>query len=358
MNEQLSSIITRYNNLKEQMMDEAVYSDLQKTREINKELSDLTDAYEVSIALRIALAEREEANQIINTESDPDFLEMAKEQLIDANQKIEKLEEEFKITLLPKDPNDDKNIFLEIRPAAGGDEAGLFASELLKCYMLYAQKQGRRTELMDEQLTDIGWVKNVTIKMSGDKVYSKMKWESGVHRVQRIPATESQGRVHTSTVTVAVVPEVEDVQIHIDEKDVEMDTYAASSSGGQNANKNQTGVRLRHLPSGLIVTIGDSKSQLQNKEKAWTVLKSRLYQIELDKQQLEQTSARLDQIGNGDRSEKIRTYNFPQDRITDHRIKESWSNLPTVMLGNIDELIIAVNTANQAALLTASTQNK
>ena len=192
--------------------------------------------------------------------------------------------------------------------------------------------------------------------MSGDRVYSKMKWESGVHRVQRIPSTESQGRVHTSTVTVAVVPEVQDVSVDIAENEVEMDTYAASSAGGQNANKNQTGVRLRHIPSGLIVTIGDSKSQLQNKEKAWTVLKSRLYQIELEKQQAEQTSTRLDQIGNGDRSEKIRTYNFPQDRITDHRIKESWSNLPTVMLGNIDDLIIAVNMANQAALLLASTK--
>lgn len=209
---------------------------------------------------------------------------------------------------------------------------------------------------MDEQLTDIGGVKNVTLKMSGDKVYSKMKWESGVHRVQRIPATESQGRVHTSTVTVAVVPEVEDVQIHIDPNDVELDTYAASSSGGQNANKNQTGVRLRHKPSGLIVTIGDSKSQLQNKEKAWAVLKSRLYQIELDKQQAEQTTARLDQIGNGDRSEKIRTYNFPQDRITDHRIKESRSNLPTVLLGNIDDMIIAVNAANQTALLALASK--
>ena len=231
MNEQLTNVINKYNHLKEQMMDEAVYSDLKKTREINKELSDLTDAYEVATTLRQALAEREEANEIINTESDPDFLEMAKDQLNAANENITKLEEEFKFTLLPKDPNDDKNIFLEIRPAAGGDEAGLFAAELLKCYMLYAQKQGRRTELMDEQLTDIGGVKNVTIKMSGDKVYSKMKWESGVHRVQRIPATESQGRVHTSTVTVAVVPEVEDVQINIEEKDVEMDTYAASSAG-------------------------------------------------------------------------------------------------------------------------------
>lgn len=192
--------------------------------------------------------------------------------------------------------------------------------------------------------------------MSGDKVYSKMKRESGVHRVQRIPSTESQGRVHTSTVTVAVVPEVQDVAIVIEEKDVEMDTYAASSSGGQNANKNQTGVRLRHKPSGLMVTIGDSKSQLQNKEKAWTVLKSRLYQIELDKQQAEQTTARLDQMGSGDRSEKIRTYNYPQDRITDHRIKESWSNLPVVLLGNIDDLVNAVNIANQTALLAASTK--
>lgn len=338
------------------MMEEAVYSDLQKTREVNKELSDLEESYHISVALQQALSERDEANDIIATESDSDLVEMAQEQLASASKQIMELEEAFKFALLPRDPNDDKNIFLEIRPAAGGDEAGLFASELFKSYMLYAQKQGRKTEIMDEQLTDIGWVKNITIKMSGDRVYSKMKWESGVHRVQRIPSTESQGRVHTSTVTVAVVPEVQDVSVDIQENEVEMDTYAASSAGGQNANKNQTGVRLRHLPTGLIVTIWDSKSQLQNKEKAWTVLKSRLYQIELEKQQAEQTSTRLDQIGNGDRSEKIRTYNFPQDRITDHRIKESWSNLPTVMLGNIDDLIIAVNTANQAALLLASTQ--
>ncbi len=356
MIEQAQNIITKYNHIKEQMMDEAVYSDLQKSRELNKELSDLEEAYDISIAYQQAQSELAEANEILSTESDSDFLEMAKEQLYSAQEQITQLQEAFKIAMLPKDPNDDKNIFLEVRPAAGGDEAGLFASELLKCYMLYAQKQWRRTEMMDEQLTDIGGVKNVTIKMSGDKVYSKMKRESGVHRVQRIPSTESQGRVHTSTVTVAVVPEVEDVQIHIEEKDVEVDTYAASSSGGQNANKNQTGVRLRHKPSWLIVTIGDSKSQLQNKEKAWTVLKSRLYQIELEKQQAEQTSTRLDQMGSGDRSEKIRTYNYPQDRITDHRIKESRSNLPVVLLWNIDDLINAVNVANQTALLAASTK--
>ena len=358
MIEQLNNIEAKYLELRSMMMDEAVYSDQQKTREINKQLSDMEEAYEIAVAYRKAHEELTEANEILAAESDPDFVEMAKEQLFNAQEHMETLEEQFKVALLPKDPNDDKNIFLEVRPAAGGDEAGLFASELLKCYMLYAQKQWRRTEMMDEQLTDIGGVKNVTVKMSGHKVYSKMKRESGVHRVQRIPATESQWRVHTSTVTVAVVPEVEDVAINIEEKDVEMDTYAASSSGGQNANKNQTGVRLRHKPSGLIVTIGDSKSQLQNKEKARTVLKSRLYQIELDKQQAEQTSTRLDQMWSGDRSEKIRTYNYPQDRITDHRIKESRSNLPTVLLGNIDDLIVAVNTANQTALLAASTGSK
>ncbi len=356
MIEQLNNIEAKYLELRSMMMDEAIYSDQQKTREINKQLSDMEEAYEIAVAYKKAHAELTEANDILAAESDPDFVEIAKEQLFNAQEQIKNLEEQFKIALLPKDPNDDKNIFLEVRPAAGWDEAGLFASELLKCYMLYAQKQWRRTEMMDEQLTDIWGVKNVTVKMSGNKVYSKMKRESGVHRVQRIPATESQWRVHTSTVTVAVVPEVEDVQIQIDEKDVEMDTYAASSSGGQNANKNQTGVRLRHKPSGLIVTIGDSKSQLQNKEKARTVLKSRLYQIELDKQRAEQTSTRLDQMGSGDRSEKIRTYNYPQDRITDHRIKESRSNLPTVLLGNIDDLINAVNIANQTALLAASTK--
>lgn len=358
MLDQLISIENTYLSLKEQMLDEATFSDQKKVREVNKKMSDLEDAYRIAVEYRQAFGEQQEANEILAAESDPDFLALAKEQLFAAQETIAQLEEKFKIAMLPKDPNDDKDIFLEIRPAAGGDEAGLFASELLKCYLLYAQKQGRKTELMDEQLTDIGGVKNVTLKMSGDKVYSKMKRESGVHRVQRIPATESQGRVHTSTVTVAIMPEVEDVDVKINEADVEIDTYAASSSGWQNANKNQTGVRLRHKPSGLIVTIGDSKSQLQNKDKAWSVLRSRLYQIEMDKQQAELTSARLDQMGSGDRSEKIRTYNYPQDRITDHRIKESWSNLPVVLQWNIEDLIAAVNVANQTALLAASTNQK
>ena len=256
--------------------------------------------------------------------------------------------------MLPRDPNDDKNIYLEIRPAAGGEESALFGAELLKMYLVYAQKMGRKTEIVEEQLTDIGGVKFVMVKISGDNVYSLMKFESGVHRVQRIPETESQGRVHTSTVTVAVMPEAEDVDIEIDPKDIQIDTYAASSSGGQNANKNQTGVRLHHLPTGLIVNIGDSKSQIQNKEKAFAVLKSRLYQIELDKKIEAERGMRGKQIGTGDRSEKIRTYNFPQDRVTDHRIHESWSNLPSIMAGNIEEIMDKMVVENQTKLLEAS----
>lgn len=352
----LASLESNYLALKEQMMDEQTFADPNKMRDIAKQMSQLEDAYHLYQAYKQQAAQREEANQLLASESDTDILSMAKEQLHNANERISQIEEEMKIALLPKDPNDDKNIFLEIRPAAGGDEAGLFAAELYKCYMLYAQSQWWRTEIVDEQLNDIGGVKNVVVKMSGDKVYSKMKRESGVHRVQRVPATESQGRIHTSTVTIAVVPEAEEVDIKIDPNDVEIDTYAASSSWWQNANKNQTGVRLRHKPSWLIVTIGDSKSQLHNKEKARAVLRSRLFQIEMDKQQSEQTNARLDQIGGGDRSEKIKTYNFPQDRLTDHRIKQSRSNLPSIMQWNIDEMIHATILANQAALLSQATQ--
>lgn len=219
--------------------------------------------------------------------------------------------------------------------------------------MLYAQKKGWKTEIIEQQYSDVGGVKFAMVKMSGDHVYSQMKFESGVHRVQRIPATESQGRVHTSTITVAIMPEVENVEFHINPNDVQMDTYAASSSGGQNANKNQTGVRLHHLPTGTIVTIGDSKSQMQNKEKAWSVLKARLYQVELDKKNDEERKVRGDQIGGGDRSEKIRTYNFPQDRVTDHRIKESRGNIPGIMMGEMDDIVHALIVHQQAEQMKA-----
>ncbi len=354
MLEKLGNIEKRYLELRDQSMDASVISDNKKSIAINKELSSLQTLYDLIQAYKKAHQQKKEAQEMIDTEKDYEIIDMAKEQLKESESLIEELDKKIKIELLPKDPNDEKNIFLEIRPAAGGDEAWLFAAELLKMYLGYATKKWWRPEIVEEQLSDIGGVKFVMVKVSGKNVYSIMKFESWVHRVQRIPATESQWRVHTSTVTVAIMPEAEDLDFHVDPKDVEMDTYAGSSAWGQNANKNQTGVRLRHLPSGLIVDIWDSKSQLANKEKAWSVLKSRLYQIELDKKNAEQKSLRWDQIWTWDRSEKIRTYNFPQDRVTDHRIHQSWSNLPVFLTWEIDDMINALVLENQTRLLEES----
>ena len=354
MLDKLANIEKKYLDLRDQMMDPEIISDTKKSIQLSKELSSLQEIYDLYQEYKKAHQQKKEAQEMIDTEQDSEMLEMAKEQLKESETIINDLDQKIKVALLPKDPNDDKNIFLEIRPAAGGDEAGLFAAELLKMYLGYAMKKWWKAEIVEEQLSDIGGIKFVMVKVSWNSVYSIMKFESGVHRVQRIPATESQGRVHTSTVTVAIMPEAEDIDFKIDPKEVEMDTYAASSSGGQNANKNQTWVRLRHLPTGLIVNIWDSKSQLQNKDKAWSVLKARLYQIELDKKTAETKSLRGDQIGNGDRSEKIRTYNYPQDRITDHRIHQSWSNLPVFMTWEIDDMINALVLENQTRLLQES----
>jgi len=354
MLEKLGNIEKKYLDLREQSMDATIISDNKKSIAINKELSSLQNIYDLIQAYKIANQQSKEAQEMIDTETDYEMIDMAKEQLKESEILIDDLDKKIKIELLPKDPNDEKNIFLEIRPAAGGDEAWLFATELLKMYIGYATKKWWKPEIVEQQLSDIGGVKFVMVKVSGKSVYSIMKFESGVHRVQRIPATESQWRVHTSTVTVAIMPEAEGLDFHVDPKDVEMDTYAWSSAWGQNANKNQTGVRLRHLPSGLIVDIWDSKSQLANKEKAWSVLTSRLYQIEVDKKNDEQKSLRGDQIWTWDRSEKIRTYNFPQDRVTDHRIHQSWSNLPVFMTGEIDDMIHALVLENQTRLLEES----
>ena len=351
MFDKLVSIEKAYLELQWQMYDPVIATDQTKSREINKKIMSMQAAYDLFQLYKKADSQKKEAEELLATETDPEMLALAKEQLYAAQQQLPEIEENLKVALSPKDPNDDKNIFLEIRPAAGGDEAWLFAAELLKWYMLYAQTQAWKTEIIEQQYSDIGWVKFVMVKMSGDSVYSKMKFESGVHRVQRIPNTESQWRVHTSTITVAIMPEVEDIDFKLDPNDVTMDTYAASSSGGQNANKNQTWVRLHHNPTWLIVTIWDSKSQIQNKEKARSVLKSRLYQIEMDKKTSEERETRGVQIGSGERSEKIRTYNFPQDRVTDHRIKQSWWNIPWIMLGNMDDIIHTLVLDNQAQML-------
>jgi peptide chain release factor 1 len=354
MLDKLQSIIKKYETLRNQLMDETIVSDPQKVMIISKEMSWLENAYNLSIEYSKFDAQLKEAEDILKNESDIDLIEMAKQQLGEAKEKLTQLDQKIKIALLPKDPNDDKNIYLEIRPAAWGDEAGLFWTELLKMYLNYAQKKWRKTEIVEEQMSDIGWVKLVIVKFSWESVYSIMKFESGVHRVQRIPDTESQWRVHTSTVTVAIMPEAKDVDIQIDPKDIQMDTYAGSSSWWQNANKNQTWVRIQHLPTGLIVDIGDSKSQLHNKEKAFAVLKARLYQIEIEKKIQEEKAIRGNQIGSWDRSEKIRTYNYPQDRITDHRIHESWSNLPFVLQGNIEDILQKIVLENQTRLLQQS----
>ena len=354
MLEKLQAIIDKYESLREESLKPEIFDDMEKAKKINKELSWLEETYNLAVEYKKALQTELDAQELINNESDPDLVAMAQEELDDVRVKIEELDQKLKIALLPKDPNDDKNIFLEIRPAAWGDEAGLFWAELLKMYLNFAQKKWWKPEIVEEQLSDIWWVKFVMVKIAWNAVYSLMKFESWVHRVQRIPDTESNGRVHTSTVTVAIMPEAEDVDIQIDMKDIVMDTYAASSNWWQNANKNQTGVRIHHIPSWLIVNIWDSKSQIQNKEKAFAVLKSRLYQIELDKKQAEEKSLRWNQIWTWDRSEKIRTYNFPQDRVTDHRIHQSRSNLPSIMAGNIDDIMDQLVLENQTKLLEAS----
>ena len=351
MLEKLQAIINKYESLREESLKPEIFEDMEKAKKINKELAWMEKTYELALAYKKALETERDALDLINNESDQELVAMAQEELDEVRPQIEEFDRQLTIALLPKDPNDDKNIFLEIRPAAWGDEAWLFASELLKMYLNYAQRKWWKPEIVEEQLSEIWGVKFFMVKIAGNSVYSLMKFESWVHRVQRIPDTESNWRVHTSTVTVAIMPEAEDVDIQIDPKDIVMDTYAASSSGWQNANKNQTGVRLHHIPSWLIVNIWDNKSQMMNKEKAFAVLKSRLYQIELEKKQAEEKSLRGNQIGTWDRSEKIRTYNFPQDRVTDHRIHESWSNLPNIMMGNIDEIIDKLVLENQTMLL-------
>lgn len=351
MLDKLQTIEKKYLQLQEQSMDPATIWDMKKYISINKEISNLKEIYDLAVAYRKCRTQISEAKEIIENESDDEMVDMAQEELDQAKEQIEDLEKKIKIALLPKDPNDDKDVYLEIRPAAWGDEAGLFAAELLKMYIGYAARKGWKAEIVDEQLSDIWWIKDVTVKISGDRVYYLMKFESWVHRVQRIPETESQWRVHTSTVTVAIMPEAEDVDIVIDPKDIQMETYAASSAWGQNANKNQTWVRIHHKPSWLIVNIGESKSQLQNKERAFEVLKSRLYQIEFDKKMEKEKSLRGNQIWTWDRSEKIRTYNFPQDRITDHRIHESWSNIPVVLTGDLDDIMEKMVLENQTRLL-------
>ncbi len=320
-------------------------------RKLMKEQADLAPLVEAYKAYKQAKQDIEDSLALLDEESDEEMRELAKEELADAKKRVEELEQDLKILLLPKDPNDDKNIILEIRAGAGGDEAALFASELYRMYVNYAESQRWKVEIISLNENGIGGFKEVQAMITGKGAYSKMKYESGVHRVQRVPETESGGRIHTSTATVAVMPEAEEVDIQIDMNDCRIDVMRASGNGGQCVNTTDSAVRLTHMPTGIVIYSQTEKSQLQNKEKAFRLLRSKLYDLELEKKQNAEAAERRSQIGTGDRSEKIRTYNFPQGRVTDHRINLTLYKLDKIMNGDIQEILDACIAADQAAKL-------
>ena len=352
MFDKLEDLLRRFDEIMNELSEPGVTDNQNRFRALMKEQSDLTPIVETYKKYKKSKQDIEDSLAMLDEESDEDMREMLKEELSAAKDNVAKLEEELKILLLPKDPNDDKNVIVEIRAGAGGDEAALFAAEIYRMYVHYAEKQHWKVELMNVDEIGIGGMKDVNFMITGSGAYSKLKYESGVHRVQRVPETESGGRIHTSTVTVAVMPEVEDVDIVIDEKDIRIDVMRASGNGGQCVNTTDSAVRLTHYPTGIVVYSQTEKSQLQNKDKAFALLRAKLYDIEMQKQHDEEAELRRSQIGTGDRSEKIRTYNFPQSRVTDHRIGFTSHNLEGVLDGDLDQILDSLIAADQAAKLT------
>ncbi|MBO5712606.1 MAG: peptide chain release factor 1 [Clostridia bacterium] len=351
MSKKLESILERYESLNEMMLKPDVISNITEYQKYAKEVADLSETVEKYKELKKYQQEKLDAELIYDAESDADMKELLYEEVKQLKQKIEVCEGELKLLLIPKDPDDDKNVIVEIRAGAGGEEAALFAYELYRMYVNYADKNRWKSEEISSNATELGGIKEVTFSISGKSVYGKMKYESGVHRVQRVPETESQGRIQTSTATVAVLPEAQDVEVKIEEKDLKVDTYRSSGAGGQHVNKTESCIRMTHIPTGIVVTCQDERSQIKNREKALKVLKSRLYDFYNTEYRKEYDENRKSQIGTGDRSERIRTYNFPQGRITDHRISFTLYSLENFLNGDIGEMIEALAIADKEAKL-------
>ena len=357
MFDKLEDILIRYEEIMNQLSEPDVANDTNRFRKLMKEQSDLAPIVEAYKEYKQAKQNIEDSLAMLEEESDEEMRELAKEELNESKSKVEELENTLKILLLPKDPNDDKNVIVEIRAGAGGDEAALFAAEIYRMYVHYAESRNWKVETMECEEIGIGGMKNVTFMITGQGAYSVMKYESGVHRVQRVPETESGGRIHTSTITVAVMPEAEEVDIQIDEKDIRIDVMRASGNGGQCVNTTDSAVRLTHYPTGIVIYSQTEKSQLQNKDKAFALLRAKLYDLECQKAKDAEAEARRSQIGTGDRSEKIRTYNFPQGRVTDHRINLTLYKLDKIMNGDIQEILDALIAADQAAKLANMNEN-